>query len=97
MDRKLKNESGQNPIEAAYEGKKIIHGIHIQNFPDVYNILKHLKFTQQVNNERQLEHYIKKALINLSKFNDGINVKKLKREGRTTVQEVAKVINQFIL
>ncbi len=93
----LVKHGGQNPIEAAYEGKKIIHGIHIQNFPDVYNILKHLKFTQQVNNERQLEHYIKKALINLSKFNDGINVKKLKREGRTTVQEVAKVINQFIL
>ena len=63
----------------------------------MYNILEHLKFTQPVNNERQLEHYVKKAFINLSKFNNGINVKKLKREGKTTVQEVVKVINQFIL
>jgi 3-deoxy-D-manno-octulosonic-acid transferase len=87
---------GQNPIEAAYLGKKIYHGKNIQNFIDVYDVLNQLKFTQQVENERQLEHYVKEALANPKSINKDININRLKKEGDDTVSKVLEVIYQYL-
>ena len=87
---------GQNPIEAAYLGKKIYHGKNIENFIDVYDILKQLKFTQQVENARQLEHYVKEALANPKSVNKDININRLKKEGDNTVSKVMEVIYKYL-
>ena len=87
---------GQNPIEAAYLGKKIYHGKNIDNFIDVYDVLNQLKFTQQVENERQLEHYVKEALAKPKSINKDININRLKKEGDDTVSKVLKVIYQYL-
>ena len=87
---------GQNPIEAAYLGKKIYHGKNIQNFIDVYDVLNQLKFTQKVENERQLEHYVKEALANPKSINKDININRLKKEGDDTVSKVLDVIYQYL-
>ena len=87
---------GQNPIEAAYLGKKIYHGKNIENFIDVYDILKQLKFTQQVENARQLEHYVKEALANPKSVNKDININRLKKEGDNTVSKVMEVIYKHL-
>ena len=87
---------GQNPIEAAYLGKKIYHGKNIENFIDVYDVLNQLKFTQQVENARQLEHYVKEALNNPKSVNKDININRLKKEGNNTVSKVLEVIYQYL-
>ena len=36
----LKNEAGQNPIEAAKYGCRIFHGPYVYNFQEIYDILE---------------------------------------------------------
>ena len=86
---------GQNPIEAAYLGKKIFHGKYIQNFPDVYKILEQLKFTKQIENERQLEYFINDAFDNLKSINKDIKISKLKKEGDDAIKKTLKTIYQY--
>lgn len=50
----LINHGGQNPLEPARYGAKILHGKNIQNFKEVYNYLKKLNLSQLVNNSEQL-------------------------------------------
>jgi len=45
---------GQNPIEAARLGCKIFHGPNIKNFKEIYEYLKTLNVTKEVNNSDQL-------------------------------------------
>ena len=40
---------GQNPLEAARFGAKILHGPNIDNFKDVYKLLKLLKISKKIN------------------------------------------------
>ena len=56
------NHGGQNPIEAAYYGKLIHHGKYIQNFIDVYSVLKQMHITNLVETPQQLVHHIQKKL-----------------------------------
>ena len=86
---------GQNPIEAAYLGKKIFHGKYIQNFPDVYKILEQLKFTKQIENARQLEYFINDAFDNLKSINKDIKISKLKKEGNDAIKKTLKTIYQY--
>ena len=39
----ISNKGGQNPLEPARYGAKILHGPNIQNFTEVYDFLKSLK------------------------------------------------------
>ena len=52
--KKLKNVSGQNPLEAAKLGCKIYHGPYVYNFKDIYNYLKNEKISFEVNNHKIL-------------------------------------------
>ena len=92
----LINHGGQNPIEAAFLGKTIIHGPNIINFADVYEILNRMKLTMLVKNERQLQMYIeekyKKSNVNTSK----IASTRIKKEGKEALQNSMNEINQLI-
>ena len=46
--------SGQNPIEAARLGCKIFHGPNVSNFVEIYEYLKTLGVTKQINNSNEL-------------------------------------------
>jgi len=52
--RSLVNDSGQNPIEPARQGCKIFHGRNVSNFVEIYEYLKNLGITKEVNNSEQL-------------------------------------------
>ena len=56
---KLKNDSGQNPIEAARLGCRIYHGEYISNFRDIYSILKGKNISSQIKNSEDLFRNIK--------------------------------------
>ena len=45
---------GQNPLEAARFGAKIFHGPNVDNFRDVYRLLKSLKISKQINSPKKL-------------------------------------------
>ena len=44
---------GQNPLEAARYGAKILHGPNTDNFKDIYKFLK-LKISKKINTPKEL-------------------------------------------
>jgi len=46
--------SGQNPIEPARFGCKIFHGPNVSNFIEIYDYLKKLDVTKEINNSEEL-------------------------------------------
>ena len=93
---RIVNHGGQNPLEAAFLGKTIIHGPNIMNFADVYEILNHMKLTHLVNNKRQLTMYIdnkykkSNARISMSRSN------RIKKEGEQALKNSIQAINQLL-
>ena len=49
---------GQNPLEAARYGARILHGPNIDNFKDVYKKLSHLKVSKKINTPKELASMI---------------------------------------
>ena len=48
------NRGGQNPLEAARFGAKILHGPNIHNFKDVYKSLTNLKISKKITTSKEL-------------------------------------------
>ena len=46
----LIKHGGQNPLEAARYGCKILHGPNIWNFDEIYHLLNKIKVSHKVNN-----------------------------------------------
>ena len=55
---------GQNPLEAARFGCKILHGRHVWNFDEIYSLLKKNKVSSKVLNSNQLTYEVDKMLNN---------------------------------
>ena len=64
----LTNRGGQNPLEAARYGAKILHGKNIKNFEDIYKYLKKLNFTKSINNSESLAASIDFKLLKKKNF-----------------------------
>ena len=56
---------GQNPLEAARYGAKILHGPNIDNFKDIYKQLKTLKISKKSHHQKNLlrKLFLKKIKI----------------------------------
>ena len=52
--KKFENEGGQNPIEPARYGAKILHGPNTDNFKDVYKLFRKLKVSKVITNPKNL-------------------------------------------
>ena len=52
--KSLANDSGQNPIEPAKLGCKILHGPFVTNFKEIYEYLKNLGVSKEVNSSEEL-------------------------------------------
>ena len=52
------NRGGQNPLEPARFGTKILHGPNINNFKDVYKYLNQLKISSKVNSPQECANSI---------------------------------------
>ncbi len=76
---------GQNPLEPARYGAKIFHGPNIDNFKDVYKLLKSLKVSKKIKTYNSLANSIKfKKLSNKSMKIDKIGKIILKK----TINEI---------
>ena len=45
---------GQNPLEAARSGSKVLHGPNVDNFKDIYRLLKKFKISKKINSSSEL-------------------------------------------
>ena len=52
--KSLEKDSGQNPIEPARLGCKILHGPYVSNFAEAYDYLKKLGVAKKINNSNEL-------------------------------------------
>jgi 3-deoxy-D-manno-octulosonic-acid transferase len=93
--KELKNEGGQNPIDAAKLGCKIYHGPHVYNFIEIYDILEKNNITQKIETYEELSYNLvedlKNPLKTKSKFLDHI-----KNLGEKTFRDTMKNIINFI-
>jgi 3-deoxy-D-manno-octulosonic-acid transferase len=87
---------GQNPLEAARFGCKILHGPNVWNFEEIYNLLKKYKVSSNVTNSNQLSFELNKMLYNKNKHkNLEIKIKNLGNKILTSsLNEVNFYINK---
>jgi 3-deoxy-D-manno-octulosonic-acid transferase len=93
--KKLKNVSGQNPIEAAKLGCKIFHGPYIYNFQEIYDHLKSFGIVEEVNSELDLAEKITQNFESQVKENlSQINL--LNEYGNKILQETVLELNKYL-
>ena len=87
------NRGGQNPLEAARYGARILHGPNINNFKDVYKTLSNLKISKKINNSKELASQI----IFRRNKNQGDKIKKIGvKILKETINDLDKLIkNEF--
>ena len=85
---------GQNPLESARYGCKILHGPNIWNFYDIYALLKKYNVSQKVNNLNQLELHVDRIF---GTKNNSKNIEsKIYKLGNKILNLTLKEVNFFI-
>ena len=95
MIEKLKNEGGQNPIDAAKLKCKIYHGPYVNNFYDIYNILEQNKISKKIENFEELSKNLIEDLDDPLKRADKIS-DSIKNLEHKTLSDTMKLINNFL-
>ena len=83
------NHGGQNPLEPAQFGAKILHGPFIDNFRDVYKYLNQLKISSKVNSPQECAN----SIVFRKNFN---KVKKMKYLGSTILKKTLNELDKSI-
>ena len=90
----LIKHGGQNPLEAARLGCKVIHGPYVNNFTEVYNLLEKINISSKIKNINQAEKEIFKSLISKKSINK--NLKKLNNLGKKILVENTEEIKKYL-
>ena len=81
---------GQNPLEAARFGAKILHGPNVDNFKDIYKFLKILNVSKKISTPKELAS----AIIFVKNKSIGIKIKNIgEKILKKTINELDKRIN----
>ena len=84
---------GQNPIEAARLGNRIIHGPNIENFIEVYDFLEKQGISTKIKTYKDLEKLVVK--FNRKKNYSNQIIKKLAYTGKQILLNNEKEINKY--
>ena len=93
MGGSLINHGGQNPLEPAKLGCKIIHGPHIDNFKEIYNRLNEMKISTKFNSYNNGIKIIEKEL---KRKNLNFENKKIINYGQKILKSTYSEIIKFI-
>tara|TARA_B100000795_G_C22754004_1_gene420664 strand:+ start:211 stop:1458 length:1248 start_codon:yes stop_codon:yes gene_type:complete len=85
---------GQNPLEAARFGCKILHGPHIWNFDEIYSLLKKNKVSRKTTTSNQLTHEVDK-MLNTKNKNRNLELK-IKSLGNKILTSTLNEVNIYI-
>ena len=88
------NHGGQNPLEAARHGCKILHGPNVNNFKEIYKFLKKNGLSKEISNHKELSHSLN--LLLSKKTNTKIMQKKIVEIGQKILKRSYEEINLLI-
>ena len=91
----LIKDSGQNPIEPARLGCKILHGPYVSNFIEVYDHLKKLEITKEINDFNELALSLVEEFKNDKPKNSEIAAK-IENYGQNVLNNVIMEIRRYI-
>ena len=86
---------GQNPIEPSRLGCKIFHGPNVNNFTEIYNYLKTLGVTNEVNSPVELNQSLV-AELGSDRVNNNEIVEKIENYGENILNNVIKELKKYI-
>ncbi len=90
----LIKHGGQNPLEAARYGCKILHGPNISNFQEIYSLLNKYNVSNQITNLNGITNNVDKLFNN--KTNSSNIKNKIKGLGDKILNSTLKEVNFFI-
>ena len=93
MGKSIHAHGGQNPIEAARLGNRIIHGPNIENFVEVYHFLEKQGISTKIKSYKDLEKLVIK--FNRKKNYSNQIIKKLAYTGNQILLNNEKEINKY--
>ena len=93
--KKLENDGGQNPIDAAKLKCKIYHGPFVYNFKEIYEILEKNNIAKQIKSYVELSDYLIEDLKSTQKKDDQI-ANTINDLGQKTLTDTMKYINNFL-
>ena len=88
-------DSGQNPIEPARLGCKIFHGPNVSNFVEIYEYLKTLGITNEVNTSDELSLSLAEEFKEDKAKNDKIAVK-IENYGQNILNNTIRELKKYI-
>jgi 3-deoxy-D-manno-octulosonic-acid transferase len=88
------NHGGQNPLEPARFGCKVIHGPNVQNFSEVYKLLDQNNLSSRFKNANQLVKLVNQSFKQNSNFSN--KVIKLKKIGLNILNHTLTEINYYL-
>ena len=88
------NHGGQNPLEPARFGCKVIHGPNVQNFSEVYKLLDQNNLSSRFKNANQLVKLVNQSFKQNSNFAN--KVIKLKKIGLNILNHTLTEINYYL-
>jgi len=91
----LIKDSGQNPIEPARLGCKILHGPYVSNFTETYDYLKKLGITKEINNSNELSLSLVEELKKDEPRNQEISTK-IENYGQNILNNVIMELKKYI-
>ena len=95
LSKTLIMNSGQNPIEPARLGCKIFHGPNVTNFIEIYEYLKTLGITKEVNNSDELSLSLVEEFKEDKAKNDEISAK-IQNYGQNIFNNVIIELKKYI-
>ena len=88
------NHGGQNPLEPARFGCKVIHGPNVQNFSEVYKLLDQNNLSSRFKDVNQLVKLVNQSFKQNSNFTN--KVIKLKKIGLNILNHTLTEINYYL-
>ena len=93
LGKSIKISGGQNPLEPCRFGARVLHGPNIENFKEIYSLLKKIKISSKVVEAKDF-------IRNIKFKKDFEKAKKIKQLGieilKKNILELEKVINEKI-
>ena len=93
--KKFEKDGGQNPIEAAKSGCKILYGPHVSNFTEIYNYLDKLKISKKINNDDELVQFLIRNL-EIPKQKNSKNIEIINQNGNDILNKTLNELYKFI-
>ena len=88
-------DGGQNPIEPARLGCRILHGPFVSNFTEIYKYLKNLGVTKEVKNSEELSISLVEELKADKPKNQEI-AEKIENYGQNILNNVTMELKKYI-